>query len=73
MFSQWCDLTLNDKELEILGTHLRNISRTQIFYCVAYVGVYKFSMVYIDIGGEHKAHVMQVNSKNPNFKKIKNV
>jgi hypothetical protein len=64
-------LTLDDKEFEILGTHIKNISKTQIFFiCVAYVGVYKFSIMYIDIGGEHKAHVMQVNNKNPNFTKI---
>jgi hypothetical protein len=33
--------------------------------CVAYTSVYNFSIV---IGGEHKAHVVQVNNKNHNLK-----
>jgi len=37
------------------------------FTYVAFVGAYIFSMIQ---GGEHKAHVVQINSKNLNLKRL---
>jgi hypothetical protein len=62
---QWCNLTFNDKGLSILGTHVKNISRTQISYLCSLCRCLQFSHN-ANIGGEHKAHAVQVNNKNDN-------
>jgi len=64
---QWCNLTLNDKGLGILGTHVKNILETQISYLCNVCRCLQLSHN-AQIGEEHKAHAMQVNNKNDNYK-----
>jgi hypothetical protein len=50
---------------------LETFQEHKSFTSVTYVGVYKFSIVYIDIGGEHKAHVIKSIVKIPILKRLK--
>jgi hypothetical protein len=53
LFLQWCNLTFNDKELRILGTHVKNVLKTRISYlCNLCKCLQIFISVYI--GEEHK-------------------
>ncbi len=59
-------MTLNDKGSSILGTHVKNISKHKFLTCVAYVDVYNSPIMHT--GEEHKAHAVQDNNKNDNYK-----
>jgi hypothetical protein len=49
---QWCNLTLNDKGLGILGTHVKNILGTKVSYLCSLCRCLQFSHN-AHIGGEH--------------------
>jgi hypothetical protein len=67
---QWCNVTVNDKRLGNSRTHVMNIFEIQISYlCSLSRCLQIFHIIYI--GGEHKAHVVQVNSKKEKIEKIK--
>ncbi len=64
-------MTLNDKRLGNSRTHVMNIFEIQISYlCNLGRCLQTFHIIYI--GGGHKAHVLQINSKKENKLKIKN-
>jgi hypothetical protein len=62
-------VTLNDKRLGNSRTHVMNIFEIQISYlCNLGRCLQIFHIIYI--GGEHKAHVVQINNEKEN--KFKN-
>jgi hypothetical protein len=64
--------TLNDHGSKIIRTHVikKHFKNTIFYLCNLCKCLQFFYKLYI--GGEHQIHVVQINSKNHNFKKLKN-